>query len=332
VKRWIVTGCNGYLGRELCLGLSARAPTVGVLRQNREPGILPSHGIKCVTYEQLVSTLGVGDVLVHCAGRTGFSGTREEFESVNVTWTTQLLKQAQDQQCEAFIYVSSVAAMGYRRRKTSQPLTETDAPNLADGNLYGHSKLRAEERLKVQGDCGGTRLLVLRPGLIYGRRPYEIPPGNSHVGWRKGQKAVSGNQRIPLIYIDNFCDAVAAVGEQGNATGTFLVVDREQPTLRQLNELKIQLRLMHQHPWYTGLAIHRAVCLRAALIRKLKRIPSRASPSTAEAMRHFYCRQLSYSTEALRRTTGWEQNVSLVEGWKRVAEVSQAPSAGNSPC
>src|SRR5680860_321096 len=171
-KRYIITGANGYLGSEVCKELARQGEQVVALaRPERQLDGLSNAAIACHTYDDLPSIFSKGDVVVHCAGKIGITGAWSDFESVNRDWSVSLFKQAAECGVSCFMYVSSVAALGYKNRREETVLDESAQPRLVKGELYGRSKWLAEQSLQRLTAQGPTRLIILRPGLIYGRRP-----------------------------------------------------------------------------------------------------------------------------------------------------------------
>ncbi|MBB5348081.1 NAD-dependent epimerase/dehydratase family protein [Desulfoprunum benzoelyticum] len=309
-RRWIITGANGYLGGELCKGLDLRGENVlGVIRSGRQLIDQKVTGKSCYTYEKLAATLLPSDILVHCAGKTGSEGTWEEFLRINVEWPLQLFDQAVEKGVTCFIYVSSVAALGYRNRTDDNPLKEDAEPRLAPGELYGRSKLLAEQALQNRAKEEKIRLVILRPGLIYGHRWL----GKKQTWLRRGV-LVDPYLRVPLVHVDNFLDALYLAASKTEAAGIYFVVDDEQPPLWELNRKKIVLGLMRFQPWRIGVSgflVLNAVRMFVRVIRgQFRALPNGYSM----AQFYFQTRRLLYSTEKLSTCVGWQPSIKLKDG------------------
>ncbi|MFC1523810.1 NAD-dependent epimerase/dehydratase family protein [Thermodesulfobacteriota bacterium] len=319
-KRWIITGANGYLGGQLCKKLHDLGEGIlGVTREGRSLKHLEDMNISCHRYAELPSILSNCDVFVHCAGKVGNRGTWDEFVKINRDWTLSLFKQAQEYGVSCFIYVSSVAALGYMTRPGRTNLDELSLPMHVKGEFYGRSKLLAEKALMGRVASGMTRLIILRPGLIYGRRPFV-----SSRSWFRRPVVVDSDQRVPLVHIDNFIAAVSEVAEHPEAQGVFHVVDEEQPTLSELNALKMQFGILRYSPWYIGKTgfwllwfcrgINRILCGRIG--ENIKEY--------VLAEYYFHTRRLIYSTQKLRSQVGWTPSTHLESNLK---EASTNPTA-----
>jgi predicted dehydrogenase/nucleoside-diphosphate-sugar epimerase len=304
-RRWIITGANGYLGGELCRILHRRGENVtGAARAGRPLNDLADAGIPCVTYDSLPEVLSAGDVLVHCAGMVGNSGSIESYLKINRDWSLSLFDQASAGGAECFIYVSSVAATGYMPRPTDAPLDESSPPDHAAGDLYGRSKLAAEEALKERSESSPTRLVILRPGLIYGRKTLSS----------EGPDVIDPGQRIPLVHIDNFADALVGAVTRTEEMDVFIVVDEEQPSLRDLNALKVRLGILSRPPRCVGRAGFLMMWIIRSVVRTLTGRRGEVSWKLIMAEYYFQTRRLLYSTKKLRARTGWTPAVSLERG------------------
>ena len=322
-RHWIVTGANGYLGDQLCKGLHQRGNSVfGVTRIGRSIKHLEGMGISCHSYEDLPSILSSGDVLVHCAGKVGNSGSWDEFVKVNRDWTMSLFDQALEHGVSCFIYISSVAALGYKTRPGNEIIDESSSPEHVEGELYGRSKLLAEQTLRDRAQSTETRLVILRPGLIYGHRPF----ASSQTWFRRGV-VVDPEQRVPLVHIDNFTEAVAGVAEHPEAQGIFLVVDEEQPTLRDLNALKLKHGILRYIPWRIGRVGFWLFWFCRAIVRTLSGRAGAGPKGYALAEYYFHTRCLRYSTQKLRTQVGWTPPVNLKSGLKECRMVASSLKA-----
>ena len=306
-RRWIITGANGYLGGQLCMALHRRGDSVvGVARAGRSLKRLQDKGIPCHNYETLPSILSSGDVFVHCAGMVGNSGDQEEFEKVNSGWAMSLFTLSQQHGVGCFIYISSVAALGYKKRPCDDALDESALPMHVDGELYGRSKWLGEQTLLGSVVPNSTRLVILRPGLIYGRRPFSLSRSRL-----RRPVVVDQEQRVPLVHIDNFSEAVVNVALHPAAQGVFFVVDEEQPTLHELNALKKQYGLLEYSPWNIGRAGFWFLWLLRGFVRMMRGRGWKYLKDEALSDYSFQTRRLLYNTDKLRSLTGWKPLVHL---------------------
>lgn len=168
--RLVLTGASGFLGAGVLQ--YARASGLPVLALGRN---LPARaaalgpGVETASWDlagdEGPGGLRAGDTVVHCAALLA-SGTPDPalLDRVNRRATLTLAREAIRAGAEAFVFVSSVSAHG-PWGSAGAPLKESSP--FRPVSAYGASKARAEEDLAAL-DWAGTRLLVLRPGVIHG--------------------------------------------------------------------------------------------------------------------------------------------------------------------
>ena len=314
-QRWIITGANGYLGGQLCRKLHACGSQVcAIARSDKSLQHLQDMGISCHTYDELPSLLSSGDVFVHCAGKVGNVGSWMDFVKTNRDWTLALFKLASERGVGCFIYVSSVAALGYQSRADSPVIEETTKPLHFESEYYGRSKLLAEKALFQSAESQSTRLVILQPGLIYGGRLF-----SSSQSKLRRSVVVDSNQHIPLIHINNFFDAIVRVAEHHASEGRYLVVDQEQPTLRELNALKMHYGVLRYAPWHIGKSGYWLLWFCRTVVSMLRGRSSDNVMARAQAEYCFQTRRLVYSTEKLQTQTGWFPSATLKDFLKESA-------------
>jgi nucleoside-diphosphate-sugar epimerase len=100
-------------------------------------------------------------------------------------------------------------------------------------DAYSHAKWRQEKLFRERCAEAGLRLVVLRPGVIYG-------PGGSALSARIGLNVfgcflhIGGSSVIPLTFVENCADAIVLAGFNASAVGeSFNVVDDDLPTSRE---------------------------------------------------------------------------------------------------
>lgn len=310
IQRWVITGANGYLGGQLCKGLCAKGDNVvGIARPGRSLKHLEACGVVCHTYEDLPAVLSNGDIFIHCAGKVGNLGSLDEFIMVNRDWSLALFDMAADHGVRCFVYMSSVAIFGYKNRVGNGILTEAFVSENVKGEFYGRSKLAAEQALNKRAQSKETGLLIFRPGLIYGHRSFAAKQT-----WLKRGIVIDSNQCIPLIHMDNLTEAVKAVAVNDKINGVYLAVDKEQPTIDELNNLKIRYGLLTYSPWHIGRIGFWGLWFCRVLFRLLRGRYDRGSLSSAVAEYYFHTRKLSYDTSKFKSDFGIEQKVSLEKG------------------
>jgi nucleoside-diphosphate-sugar epimerase len=308
-KGIVVTGANGYLGKEVCRFFEGRTRVVALARSLDKLKSLDSAKIECSTYDDFTNRVEEGDVFVHCAAKTSHRGRYEDYLETNVNWTLELFEKVKDR-ISLFVFISSVAAAGYSNRPGLTALTEATAPLLLEGEHYGRTKELAERRLAGEAKKSSVRLVSLRAGLIYEADRLARPQSRLSRG-----TLVDPRERVPLVNLSNFFDALDLAIRNDEVKGTFFVVDDEQPTREELVELLIENGLLRYRPWRIG----NFGLLCKSLLSETKRILRGGEPTGAwlenlEADLAVHRRRSRYDTAALREATGWVPKIGLLEG------------------
>lgn len=116
------------------------------------------------------------------------------------------------------IHLSSAVVFG---RVQSPDIHDDSPPELDSWMLYAREKGQAENFLRAQLSTDGPRVVVLRPGLIWGpRSPWSALPARQLAGgiaWLGG----SGNGVCNLVHVDNLLRYVRQVLQSPAAVGGF---------------------------------------------------------------------------------------------------------------
>ncbi len=171
--RVLVTGASGFLGGHVAELLSARGDRVRALVRATSKR---THLEKLANVELFEGSVEQMDrvraavdemeAVVHCAGIVKARST-DEFLSVNVGGTANLVEATRRRGLKRFVHVSSLEACGPSSDGSPVPHTQ-ESPVTA----YGRSKLAAEKVVLAAKD--DMPVVILRPGAIYGPRDAEI--------------------------------------------------------------------------------------------------------------------------------------------------------------
>ena len=173
MEKILVTGADGFIGRQLCRTLSQKGWWVkGAIRQTAtapaEAGQYVPVGDIGPETDWTDALRGV-DLVVHLAGRAHIRRDRAanslaEYERINTLGTMRLAQMAAAAQVKRFIFLSSVKVNG--EETYDQPFVETDRP--APLGAYAVSKWQAEEGLLHLFQQGSLPVVIIRPPLVYG--------------------------------------------------------------------------------------------------------------------------------------------------------------------
>ncbi len=238
MKRVLITGATGMIGQFLVPFLRQRG--VAVVAAVRNASRLPP-GVEIFATGDLgpntpwQSAVAGVDAVVHLAAWSGERArARDEarIQRLNVAATVALAKAAADARVARFVFMSSVKAIG----EVSGLGGFTEESPLFPRDAYGRSKRDAEVALEGLLRPTKTRLVILRPPLVYG------PGAGANFRALLGLVATgvplplgSVRNRRSLIYVGNLADAVARVlGGCGASASVFLVSDGEDVSTPEL--------------------------------------------------------------------------------------------------
>ena len=192
-KVTLVTGANGFIGRNLCETLQKQGVTVRALLRRDIKGPWDEVIISDLVTNDLPSeTLENVETVFHLAGKAHavneINNSQDDYNPVNVGGTQKLLAAAASAGVQNFIFCSSIKAMGeggYYPQKESDPALPV--------TFYGKSKLEAE--MLVIKAHGIPHTSVFRPAMVYGPNN----PGNLD----RMIKAISKGFFPPLPKLEN---------------------------------------------------------------------------------------------------------------------------------
>jgi nucleoside-diphosphate-sugar epimerase len=158
------------------------------------------------------------EVIVHTAAKLGDWGPAEEYRAVNVDGLRSLLKTVQQEtKLRRWVQISSLGVYPARHHHGTDETVPADRDGF-DG--YTQTKAEAETILERSHQEKGLRVVILRPGFLYG-------PGDRHVVPRLVEQIVKGRMKrigdgkklLNNTYVGNLVDAVMLAIEQEEAVG-----------------------------------------------------------------------------------------------------------------
>lgn len=178
IKKILVTGANGFIGQHICRNLIDNGYCVrGLRHEKRHLYFISESEIEWVegdiaikdSIKNIASSI---DIIIHAAAipRNDLRKTWDDFYSVNIQGTLNLMEEAAKSNIKRFVFLSTVEAAGYG--DGINPRKESDIPKPC--NNYGKSKLEAENSV-LSGNWSFERT-VLRLPMIYGPGTFLIVP------------------------------------------------------------------------------------------------------------------------------------------------------------
>jgi len=217
----LVTGASGFIGSVLTRELTGMGTQVrALLLQGENPGKLEDLGVE-ISYGDLtrLETIkgicdGV-DVVYHLAGRVTDWGRREQFYSAIYDATLNLLQEASGKGLR-FVYISSIAAMGFGRHLKG--LTESD-PALKSGIPYNDAKLDTERLVMSFHNAGRVTATIIRPANVTGPGSVWVRDIVEKMLAMPMMLIDHGAHSSSLIYVDNLVDGIILAGTKDVAKG-----------------------------------------------------------------------------------------------------------------
>jgi nucleoside-diphosphate-sugar epimerase len=285
----LITGATGFVGRRLLEVAGIRAQA---LSTRSDAAVWPA-------------ALKKRQCVIHLAARVHqmhdlAGNSLVEYRKINVEDTLELAKQAAACDVKRFIFVSSVKVNG-ERTTPGHPFRVDEVPVPQD--LYGVSKMEAEQGLRAIAQHTGMEVVIVRPPLVYGpgvkanfaalmravKMELPLPLGAIH------------NQRS-LVGIDNLVDfLMTCIDHPLAANETFLVSDGQDFSVPDLVRGLAEAMGVKAHLLSIPVSV---LQFSAALIGKRDAVSR-------------LCENLQVDIDKARKLLAWIPPVSIYEGLRR---------------
>jgi uncharacterized protein YbjT (DUF2867 family) len=288
-----VTGGTGFVGQHLLrmaleAGFDVRALTRGWKPPEDEIAWVDGALDRPDTLLKLCSG---ADAVIHVAGL--ISGTKEEFEAVNVGGTAAMIDAARKGGVRRFIHISSLAAR---------------EPELSN---YGRSKAKAERLVAASG----LEWTIIRPPAVYG--PGDRETLELFKMARRGLVALPPKGRFSLIHVEDLCRLIlAAVDEPDTVSETYEPDDGRQNGWAHSHFARTLGRTFGKRA--TTLSVPKIVMLGASRIERLFR--RKRAKLTADRVSYFCHPDWVVSNDRRPPPSLWVPAVRTPTGLKATAE------------
>jgi nucleoside-diphosphate-sugar epimerase len=251
MNRVLVTGGGGFIGLAL---------TQALCRQGLEVRVLGRHHYRAAELAGALSI--VGDIrdfetvnraatgcctVYHVAAKAGIWGAFEEYYSVNVLGTLNVIAACRKQGVANCVYTStpSVVFDGQSLEGVDESVPYAENPLCH----YAATKIQAEKQV-LKANCDSLRTTAIRPHLVWG-------PGDTHLIPRLMVRGRAGNLRIigngsnlvDISYIDNVIYAHLLAAENlattATAAGRCFFIGQQDPVKlwNWINELFMRMEV-----------------------------------------------------------------------------------------
>ncbi|HEY4384776.1 MAG TPA: NAD-dependent epimerase/dehydratase family protein [Ktedonobacteraceae bacterium] len=232
----LITGGNGFLGRNLVLALQERGDNIRVIAlPTEDTAWLEERNVKVfrgniVDPHMLVEPMRGVDGVIHLAAMIGAWRAMKDYYVVNVTGTENVCRAALKAGVHRLVHISSAMvydmAMG-RPVTEDDPLKPLDEPyswTKAQGDILVERMIR-EEHLPAVIVRPGT---LVGPGdrLNFGRMADRVRAG-------KGIIIGSGNNAIPLVYITDLVQGLLLALDSEQAVGKIYNISNDLPLTQE---------------------------------------------------------------------------------------------------
>jgi len=314
--RVLVTGATSMIGAYTVRELLSRGHDVHVLQRGESDLAVKVFRGDIRDIDVVREAIHGCDVVIHGAARVGLVGSYQDFFSINVTGTENIMDAAVNAGCRGVVYVSS-PSVSY----STTPVAGAVAPSARDDVMGHYSRTKSIAERAVLNDHR-IAAVALRPHLVWG-------PGDTQLVGRIVERAQQG--RLVLVnkgdavvdstYIDNVADALVAAAERigvyDNLNGRALVVSNGEPrSVASLVESICTASGVPFSPRSVGLRM--AVVLGSVIETLYKLRPHSEPPLTK-----FTAYQLGIShwfdISETKELLDWEPRISLDEGFARLA-------------
>lgn len=229
--RAFVTGSSGFVGRHLVKKMLSIGYVVKVLvRPETNISVLKDFDVEFIhgsfndrtTYE---TSLNDVDVVVNLAGVVTDWAPLEKYYEVHVKGLEQLLQAISlRNNIKKFIHISTVDVL----EKNNKDVPLTDSTRITKSSIpYDRTKAIGEQLVLKYATNSSTEATVIRPAWVYGIGDTTLFPEIAYQIKKRQMVLVRNkNVRIPLVNVENLCDAILlAIEKKGINRQTFLISD-----------------------------------------------------------------------------------------------------------
>lgn len=326
--RIFVTGASGFIGGHVAESLSASHQVLALARSERSADIARSHGAKPVRGSLgaiAPADLEGVDAIVHCAAFVEEWGTREQFWSVNVDGTRQLLDAARQAGVRRFIHIGTEAALF-----DGHDLIDVDESHpYPEQQRFLYSETKAEaERVVLAANGPDLTTISLRPRLVWGPRDQTVLPAVLRMAeagrfvWLDG-----GRARTSTTHVANLVHAVSLALERGQGGQAYFVADAGETTIRELLTRLAATRGVTLPSRSIPGKVARAIATAAEKLWLVFRIPGQ--PPITRFTAAMMSSSITVRTDKARAELGYEPVMSVDGGLAALAAAgeSAAPPA-----
>ena len=319
----LIIGGGGFLGSYLASSLLGRGHKVTVLGRNSYPKLTIS--IQCIKADirnrsALMLALKDKEVVFHTASVPGIWGNYNEYYSIDVQGTENIIFACYENNVKKLVYTSSPSVVfGKSDMKNADEKTPYPDKYLCH---YSKTKAKAEKLVMAANGIRGLATVCIRPHLIWGPGdPHLLPRIIERAMKRKLFRVGNGKNLVDMIYIDNAVEAHLKACEKLSLTSPiagkcYFVSDGNPVVLWEWIEsiLKIlKLPALTKSVSYPYAAILGLILESIYKILGIKKEPPMTRFLAAQLAKSHY-----FNISRAKNDFGYEPIVSQEEGMKRM--------------
>lgn len=316
--RVFVTGASGFIGGHVVEALHDHHEVWAMARSDaaaREVEGFGARAIRCALGSVAAKDLEGVDAVVHCAARAEDWGTREQFWSVNVEGTQQLVDVARTAGVKRFVHIGTEAALFVGRDLVD--VDETCPYPTKHRFLYAETKAEAE-RLVLAANAEGFTTISLRPRLVWGPRDRTVLPALLDTVRRGGFAWIDdGRHMTSTVHVANVVAGVEAALLRGRGGEAYFLADDERSTMREFMTRWVATAGMvlpeRRLPGFVARAA-------AAVVEGLWKVvrPGKRPPLSRLAAAMMSC-TVTVVTDKAKRELGWAPVIGVAEGMRAMS-------------
>jgi uncharacterized protein len=223
LKRVVVAGGTGLVGRPLVQALVDLGADVTVMTRNPGRGGLPA-GASARGWEDLATTLNGADAVINLAGEgiadKRWSAARKAVLLTSRVETTQRLVEAMRACPQPPAALVNASAIGFYVPADREPVDETSDSGMG----FLAEVCRAWEVEAMAAAAFGVRVALVRVGVVLAKEGGALPKMALPVRWFHGCKLGRGTQGLSWIHLDDlvamFVEAARNPAWRGAFNGT----------------------------------------------------------------------------------------------------------------
>lgn len=288
-------------------------------RSTRSEAVVAGFGatpVRCELGSVREEDIQGADAIVHCAAFVEEWGTREQYESINVEGTKQLLHVAARVAADdgstngalRFIHIGTEAALFVGEDLLE--IDETTPYPAQQAFLYSETKAEAE-RCVLAANSPTLFTLSLRPRFVWGPRDQTILPAIT--GMAKRWSWIDGGRaQTSTTHVANLVHAVSLALEHGRGGEAYFIADRERSTFRVFLTSLARTRGVELPSRSLPRPLVRAL---AALIERAYRLAeSKRPPPLTRLSAAMLSTSVTVRTDKAERELGYAPVISVAEG------------------